>query len=142
MFKKILAMAALFAAVSMPALAQETTREIINVKGDVWRFQNDFYFSVFVISDDGVIVTDPINAEAAAWLKDEIAKLTDKPITHIIYSHGHEDHASGGLVLADTATAITEIDAPASVNVAARLEGIAEPLGERAVCRNQSARGC
>ena len=102
MFKKVLAVAVLFAAVSMPALAQETMREIINVKGDVWRFQNDFYFSVFVITDDGVIVTDPIDAEAAAWLKDEIAKLTDKPITHIIYSHGHEDHASGGLVLADT----------------------------------------
>ncbi len=116
MFDKFPAVAVFLAALSMPALAQETTREIINVKGDVWRFQNDFYFSVFVITDDGVIVTDPINAEAAAWLKDEIAKMTDKPVTHIIYSHSHEDHASGGSVLADTATAITEIDAPASLD--------------------------
>ncbi|MGR3342426.1 MAG: MBL fold metallo-hydrolase [Paracoccaceae bacterium] len=116
MFAKFLAVAVLFAAVSMPASAQETTREIINVKGDVWRFQNDFYFSVFVITDEGVIVTDPINAEAAAWLKDEIAKMTDKPVTHIIYSHGHEDHSSGGSVLAFGATAITEFDAPASLD--------------------------
>ncbi len=116
MIAKLFAVAVFSAAVSMPALAQDTTREIINVKGDVWRFQNDFHFSVFVITDGGVIVTDPINAAAAAWLKDEIAKMTDKPVTHIIYSHGHEDHASGGSVFADTATAITEIDAPENLH--------------------------
>ena len=35
----------------------------------------------------GVVVTDPINADAAGWLKAEIAKLTNQPITHLIYSH-------------------------------------------------------
>ena len=54
------------------AMAQETDREIGKVKGDVYRFWNLGHVSVFVVTGDGVLVTDPINAEAAAWLKREI----------------------------------------------------------------------
>ena len=54
---------------ALPALAQDAERAITNVAGDVWRFQNKFHFSVVVVTGDGVVVTDPINAEAAAWLE-------------------------------------------------------------------------
>ncbi len=104
------------AALSAPASAQDATRAITNIAGDVYRFQNNFHFSVFVVTGAGVVVTDPINAEAAAWLEAEIAKMTDQPITHLIYSHSHGDHASGGAVFADTATVIAQEAAPAEID--------------------------
>ena len=78
------------------ALAQDVKREITQVTDDVYRFQNRFHVNMFVITGDGVVVTDPINDAAASWLRAEIGKLTGQPITDPIYSHSHGDHASGG----------------------------------------------
>jgi glyoxylase-like metal-dependent hydrolase (beta-lactamase superfamily II) len=83
----------------MPATdlrAQEAKRSIEQVKGDVYRFQNDFHFAMFVITDDGIVVTDPINADAVNWLKAELADRFEQPVTHMVLSHYHADHASGG----------------------------------------------
>jgi glyoxylase-like metal-dependent hydrolase (beta-lactamase superfamily II) len=80
-------------------LAQDTTkREITNVAGDLYRFQNNFHVSVFLVTEEGVLVTDPINAEAAIWLRDEIKSRFNKPIKYLVYSHHHADHVSGGEV--------------------------------------------
>ncbi len=100
-------MAVLSGLVSGPALAQDApTREITNIAGDLYRFQNNFHFSVFLVTPDGVIATDPINAEAAEWLKGELASRFNKSVKYLVYSHHHADHASGGAVFADTATFI------------------------------------
>ena len=69
--------------------AQDIKREITKVAGDVYRFQNKFHFSLVTVTNDGVVIVDPINADAASWLKDNLATITDKPITHLIYSHSH-----------------------------------------------------
>jgi glyoxylase-like metal-dependent hydrolase (beta-lactamase superfamily II) len=119
MFLKTLAATALTAAMmigtgALPALAQD--RALTNVTGDVWRFQNKFHFTVVVVTADGVVVTDPINAEAAAWLEAEIASRFAKPVTHMVYSHSHPDHASGGAVFADTATVIAQENAPPEID--------------------------
>ena len=76
--------------------AQEAKRSIEQVKGDVYRFQNDFHFAMFVVTDDGIVVTDPINADAVNWLKAELADRFDQPVTHMVLSHSHADHAAGG----------------------------------------------
>ena len=78
-------------------------RAISKIAGDFYRFQNNFHFSVFYVTDDGVLVTDPIDADAAKWLKAEIKKRFKKPIKYLVYSHDHQDHSSGGEVFADTA---------------------------------------
>ena len=121
MFIKTLAAAALTAAMmigtgALPALAQDVQRELTNIAGDVWRFQNKFHFTVVVVTAEGIVVTDPINAEAAAWLEAEIASRFAKPVTHMVYSHSHGDHASGGAVFADTATVIAQANAPAEID--------------------------
>jgi glyoxylase-like metal-dependent hydrolase (beta-lactamase superfamily II) len=85
-----------------PARAQSAPkREIFQISGDLYRFQNNFHFSVFLVTSEGVIVTDPINAEAARWLKSEIASRFGKPIRYVIYSHDHRDHIAGGEVFAE-----------------------------------------
>lgn len=97
------------------ALAQEADREITPVKGDVYRFRNVGHTTVFVITGDGVVVTDPIDADAATWLKGEIGKLTDQPINTLVYSHSHGDHASGGSVFAAD-TVVTHENAPEAID--------------------------
>ena len=94
------------AAVQEAALAQSGKRGIENVKGDVYRFQNSFHYAIFVETEDGIVVTDPINAGAVEWLKAEIAKRFNKPVTHMVLSHHHGDHASGGEAWGDGLTVI------------------------------------
>ena len=97
-------------------VAQDIKREVIRVTDDVYRFQNKFHMNMFVITGEGVVVTDPINAEAATWLKTEIAKLTGQPITHLIYSHSHGDHASGGTAYGQLPNIIAQQNAPPAID--------------------------
>lgn len=114
MLKLILAAMLAFLVPHGTTLAQD--RAITNITGDVYRFQNRFHFSIFVITDDGVVVTDPINSEAALWLRSEIGKLTDEPITHLVYSHSHGDHASGGAAFGDVSNVIAQENAPTKID--------------------------
>lgn len=56
------------------------------------------YRNIFIVTDDGVIVTDPMNPKAAKLLQTEIRKITDKPVKYVVYSHNHHDHISGGII--------------------------------------------
>lgn len=115
--KKLLMLVLIAAAAMNVTLAQEVKREITRVTFDVYRFQNQFHNNMFVITGDGVVVTDPINEAAAAWLKTEIAKITDEPITHLIYSHSHLDHAAGGTGYGDVDTVIMHRNAPEDIDL-------------------------
>ena len=86
--------------------AKVTTRNITKIAGDLYRFQNNFHYSVFLVTKDGVIVTDPINAEAATWLKDEIKTRFNKPIKYLILSHDHPDHSAGGEVFVEAGATV------------------------------------
>ena len=97
------------------ATAQDVRREITNIAGDLYRFQNNFHFSVFLVTDDGIIATDPVNAGAAEWLKAELASRFGQPVRYLIYSHDHPDHISGGEVFADTATVVAHENAKAVI---------------------------
>jgi glyoxylase-like metal-dependent hydrolase (beta-lactamase superfamily II) len=66
------------------------------VSAGLYKFTTTFHSSVFLVTDEGIIATDPINAEAAAWLKGEFDKRFGKPVKFLIYSHHHADHISGG----------------------------------------------
>ena len=99
-----------------PALSQEAPKRVITrIKGDLYRFQNNFHFSVFLMTPDGVIATDPIDADAAAWLKGEIRKRFDTEVRYLVYSHDHRDHIAGGEVFADTATIIAHVNTKAAI---------------------------
>jgi len=93
------------------AAAQDVKREITRIAGDLYRFQNNFHFSVFLVTPDGVIVTDPVNADAATWLKAEIDKRFNKQVKYVILSHDHADHSSGGEVFDDTAVIVAHENA-------------------------------
>ena len=76
-------------------------RSIERLAGDVYRFQNNQHFGVFLVTSAGIVVADPINQGAAEWLQGELAARFDVPVTHVLYSHHHWDHVSGGAVFKD-----------------------------------------
>lgn len=108
--------------VAGPAGAQQNApkRSITEIAPNLYRFQNNFHFSVFLVTDAGVIATDPINADAAAWLEAEIRSRFDKEIRYAVLSHDHADHASGGEVWADTATIVAHDNARRTIVEAKR----------------------
>jgi len=96
--------------------AQAPVREITKIAGEVYRFRNNNHFSVFAVTPAGIIATDPINAAAATWLKDELKKRwPDRAIKFLVLSHDHADHSSGGEVWADTATVVAHENAKAVI---------------------------
>lgn len=66
---------------------------------NVYIFRYQGYQSMFVVTRDGVIATDPIGLyrpQAVKTYIEEIGKITKAPIKYVIYSHHHYDHAAGG----------------------------------------------
>ena len=57
--------------------------------------------SIFVVTPDGVIATDPTNAGHAAAMRAAIAEVTDQPVRYLVYSHQHWDHVAGGQLFKD-----------------------------------------
>ena len=80
--------------------------DITNLTGDLYRFRQARHFGMFLVTADGILVVDPTNTEAATWLKQQLDERFGLPVKYVIYSHSHNDHASGGEVFAETATFI------------------------------------
>jgi glyoxylase-like metal-dependent hydrolase (beta-lactamase superfamily II) len=68
---------------------------------DLYAFRWGPYRSLFMVTDAGVIVTDPISTDAAHHYRKAIAQVTDQPVKYVVYSHAHWDHASGGQIFKD-----------------------------------------
>ncbi len=84
---------------SIPPGIPQTVVE--QVSGNIYTFRWGAYRSMFIVSSEGVIATDPISNEAAAAYREGIRSVTDLPVTHVVYSHTHWDHASGGQIFKD-----------------------------------------
>jgi glyoxylase-like metal-dependent hydrolase (beta-lactamase superfamily II) len=64
---------------------------------NVYVFRYGGHQSMFVVTSQGVIATDPISyLRPAKPYIDAIKAVTDKPIKYVIYSHHHYDHIAGG----------------------------------------------
>ena len=101
---KTIAVAALLTALATAAAAQQAPqRGIVNVTGQLYRAQNNNHYTVFLVTPEGVIMSDPINRDFGRWLKGEIATRFKVPVRYVLYTHRDWDHASGGVVFADTA---------------------------------------
>lgn len=83
-----------------PVAAQQAppfaTREIAP---GVFLFRYQFHQSIFVVTPEGVLATDPIGQrrpQAVEAYIAEIRKVTQAPIRYLVYSHAHFDHIEGG----------------------------------------------
>ena len=69
------------------------------MSGDVYPARSNHYYSLVVVTSAGVVVVDLFNTTEAPWLREILGTITDKPITHLIYSHSHGEYALGGSAL-------------------------------------------
>jgi len=102
------------------AAQQQPARGIVNITGQLYRAQSDNHYTVFLVTPDGVIMSDPINRGFSTWLKNEIATRFRVPVRYVLYTHRDWDHASGGVVFADTAQFVGHVN---------MLAGLAPPSG-------------
>lgn len=94
-----------------PAPAERPVFETRKVDGtdNVYIFRAQNHQAMFVVTQDGVIVTDPISyarPDAATVYLAEIRKITSAPIRYLIYSHHHYDHIAGGKPFKDAGATI------------------------------------
>ncbi|MGQ8364468.1 MBL fold metallo-hydrolase [Glaciecola sp. 1036] len=82
------------------------TYSIENVKDNVFRFTAGNYHSVFITTEEGTIVTDPISEDAAKHLRAYLREQNLLPITYMFYSHNHVDHVTGGEILSQDSTQV------------------------------------
>ena len=106
------------AASAQQAPAAPQPLAVKQVKPNVYWVEGGGGNAGFVIGTDGVIVIDAKTTPAAAKeMLGEIAKITPKPITHVILTHSDGDHVNGltsfpsGLVIIAHAGDKKELDA-------------------------------
>lgn len=91
-----------------PARPQIQTTKVDGTDG-VYIFRNGNHQSIFIVTNDGVIATDPVaygRPTGGADYIAEIRKVSDKPIKYLIYSHHHYDHIAGGQAFKDAGAKI------------------------------------
>jgi glyoxylase-like metal-dependent hydrolase (beta-lactamase superfamily II) len=90
---------ALAVAAGGDALAQPPLFETRRISDNVYLFRYEDRQSMFVVTPDGVIATDPIaflRPQVATTYVDEIQKITQAPIRYVVYSQHHHDRIAGG----------------------------------------------
>src|SRR6202158_2855557 len=98
----LIAAVALVVPALAPAVAlgqQPPLFETRKITDNVYVFHYVGHQSMFVVTPDGVIATDPIaqrRPEAGTAYIAEIRKITQAPIRYVVYSHHHYDHIEGG----------------------------------------------
>jgi len=64
------------------------------------------YQGMFLVTGEGVIAVDAPPSIGQNYLN-AIAEVTDEPITHVIYSHSHNDHIGAASMFPENATIIS-----------------------------------
>ncbi len=86
MFKnlQILLFSVLILVTNQAICAEQANYKIENIKDNVYRFSAGHYHSAFMIVDNLALVTDPINSDAAKYLKSYIKKTFNADIKYML----------------------------------------------------------
>ena len=90
------------------------------IRDNLYWVTDGVYNTMFLVTDEGVVVVDAPPSIGQNYLK-AIAEVTDKPITHIIYSHAHLDHIGAAGIFPKNATYIAHQDTAAELKRAISL---------------------
>ena len=85
---------------------QAPSVEVETLADNVYLYTYNVHRSLFVVTDDGVLATDPQSPQAAERFVEEIRKVSSAPIRYLVYSHHHGDHVSGGAAFPEMTTVI------------------------------------
>lgn len=77
-----------------PAIDPAKGYRLQNLGEDLYMVTDNAYQAMFLVHDEGVALVDAPQSLASVLTK-AISEITEKPITHVIYSHSHLDHIGG-----------------------------------------------
>jgi glyoxylase-like metal-dependent hydrolase (beta-lactamase superfamily II) len=75
----------------------------------LYMITDNVYQSMFLVYESGVVVVDAPPSYAGRILPG-IREVSDKPITHLIYSHSHVDHIGGTKALGPVPTIVAHLE--------------------------------
>ena len=79
---------------------------------NVYLYTHNAHRSLFVVTDEGILITDPQSPESAARYLAEVRKISQAPIRYLVYSHHHDDHVSGGAAFGGEAVIVGHANVP------------------------------
>ncbi len=83
------------------AISAQTGYYLEDLGHDTYFVTDGLYQSMFLVSNSGVILVD-CPPTLGYKLKTAIKSVTDKPVTHFVYSHAHADHVGGAYIFNNT----------------------------------------
>lgn len=93
-----------------------------SIGGGVHYVKDGWYYQLVVEHDDGLIVVDAPPTNGQYFLGENIPKaigeISDKPVTHVIYSHHHRDHIGAAAVFPGDVTIIAQEECAALIEAA------------------------
>ena len=81
-----------------PAIDPAKGYRLQDLGSGLYMITDNAYQSMFLVYDRGVVVIDA-PPSYAAHIPEAIAEVSEKPITHLVYSHSHIDHIGGAKAL-------------------------------------------
>jgi glyoxylase-like metal-dependent hydrolase (beta-lactamase superfamily II) len=90
-----------------PAIPSEKGYLVQEIGDQLYSVSDGSYNTMFMVTDEGVIAIDAPPTLGPNYLK-AIAEVTDKPTTHVIYSHAHMDHIGAARIFPENATFVAQ----------------------------------
>jgi glyoxylase-like metal-dependent hydrolase (beta-lactamase superfamily II) len=90
-----------------PAIPSGKGYLVQEIGNQLYSVSDGSYDAMFMVTDQGVVAIDAPPTLGDKYLK-AIAEVTDKPVSHVIYSHAHLDHIGAAGIFPQNATFIAQ----------------------------------
>lgn len=77
------------------------------VRGGLYSVSDGFFNTMFLVHDEGVVAVDAPLTLGENYPR-AIEEVTDKPVTHVVYSHSHADHIGAANLFPEGATYVAQ----------------------------------
>jgi glyoxylase-like metal-dependent hydrolase (beta-lactamase superfamily II) len=90
-----------------PEIPSEKGYLVQEIGNQLYSVSDGSYNAMFMVTDQGVVAIDAPPTLGDKYLK-AISEITDKPVSHVIYSHAHLDHIGAAGMYPQNATIIAQ----------------------------------
>jgi glyoxylase-like metal-dependent hydrolase (beta-lactamase superfamily II) len=106
--------------IAMGPIIPEKGYLVEEIRDNLYWVTDGSYNTMFLVTDVGVVAVDAPPSIGQSYLT-AISEVTNKPITHVIYSHAHLDHIGAAGIFPKNATFIAHLDTAAELKRAMSL---------------------
>jgi hypothetical protein len=132
----------LLSAVKGQAQTLPEDREIVQLKGDLYRVRVGEQHTVFLVTPSGIVLVDPISVEVARWLQEEFEQRF-KPgvVRFVVHTNHHFERSEGALVFRATAARVGHRDFNSALSASRHDSSSAIPISDRVRARDRNKDG-